>query len=135
VGERSWDELRQKVVAWASGRGDIVAVALVGSRARGAARADSDIDLVIVARLRDRLLFDRAWVLDFGGPPAPGEEDHGLVQSLRSTTDAGEVEWAITDRRWCTPPIDDDTARVVRAGIDVLYDPQDALARMLQSLG
>jgi predicted nucleotidyltransferase len=39
----------EEVAQWASRRTDIAAAALVGSWARGAARVDSDIDLMFLA--------------------------------------------------------------------------------------
>jgi predicted nucleotidyltransferase len=52
----------EEVAQWASRQADIAAVALVGSWARGAARVDSDIDLMI---LTDSLMLfrqDEKWV-------------------------------------------------------------------------
>lgn len=38
------------VTSWAEGRADVVGLLLVGSYARGAARPDSDVDLVLLSR-------------------------------------------------------------------------------------
>ena len=42
------ESLLERAASWASTRGDVAALALVGSRVRGAARADSDVDLVLL---------------------------------------------------------------------------------------
>jgi len=45
---------------------EIATVALVGSHARGEARPDSDVDLVLVCADPDEALFDRSWMVGFG---------------------------------------------------------------------
>jgi predicted nucleotidyltransferase len=62
---------------WASAQPDIEAVALVGSYARGAASAGSDIDLVILTSDVDRYLRDRSWCSVFGDVAECREEDYG----------------------------------------------------------
>ena len=42
------ESLLERAASWASTRGDVAALALVGSWARGAPRADSDVDLVLL---------------------------------------------------------------------------------------
>ena len=46
------------------GAAEIRAVALVGSHARGTARMDSDIDLVLLATEADRIQGDTTWVTE-----------------------------------------------------------------------
>jgi predicted nucleotidyltransferase len=55
-----------QVTAWAAAQRDIVAVALVGSHARGTARPGSDVDLVILTATPERFLADTAWPARFG---------------------------------------------------------------------
>ena len=46
---------------WAAGQPGIQAVALVGSHARGEARADSDVDLILLVEAPEHYLVERRW--------------------------------------------------------------------------
>ncbi len=109
---------------WAAAQSPIEAVALVGSWARGAARADSDVDLVIVASDPQVYLADTDWISAFGSVTSVSHEDWGLVQSKRVFFENGlEVEFGITTREWTqTGPVDPGTAQVVRDGMKILVD-------------
>jgi uncharacterized protein len=116
------------LAAWTAGRGDLIGVAIVGSHGRGAARPDSDVDVVLVAEDAATYLEDSVWLSDFGRFGAIEREDYGLVQSLRVHYEGGyEVEWCITDRRWCALPSDPGTAAVVRAGMRIVFDREGKL--------
>jgi predicted nucleotidyltransferase len=52
----------QIVVEWAKAQPTICAVALVGSHARGTARADSDIDLIVLTTDPQYFRADTAWL-------------------------------------------------------------------------
>lgn len=120
-------ELIRSVVAWAETRPDVAAVALVGSHARGKARPDSDVDLMILVDAPAAYASDAAWVEEFG--TLHGVEEWGAVTSvrLRSAGDL-EVELGITSPAWArVDPVDSGTARVVQDGIRVLFDPRAIL--------
>ncbi len=53
-------------VEWASAQPDVQAIALVGSYARGAARVDSDVDLVILTDQPQKYLEEITWLEQFG---------------------------------------------------------------------
>ena len=53
-------------VSWASAHTDVQAIALVGSFARGEARDDSDIDLVILTDQPQTYLEELKWIERFG---------------------------------------------------------------------
>ncbi len=116
--------------AWARDRCDILAVALVGSYARGAARSDSDIDLVIITTNRAQYLSDIRWTARFGEPARNQTEDYGLVTSLRVWySDGLEVEYGFTDERWVALPLDKGTRQVIADGMQVLFERRDVLSR------
>ncbi|MBS1135930.1 MAG: hypothetical protein H6R02_3071 [Burkholderiaceae bacterium] len=101
------DEVRR----WADAREDIFAVALVGSYARAEARADSDVDLVIVCSNPSAYLTDLAWVAAFGGVGEASLEDWGRVQAARVIYRSGlEVEFGIAGIEWIELPPDRGTA-------------------------
>src|SRR5262245_21525696 len=95
-------------VAWARSRSDVVGLVLVGSYARGTARMDSDVDVVIIVEDAHALVDDTHWTQVFGAVASSIREDYGLVQSVFTKYATGiEVEWGITDRRWlANSPLD-----------------------------
>jgi predicted nucleotidyltransferase len=111
--------------AWVHSRSDVVGLVLVGSYARGTARADSDVDVVVIVEDAHVLIDDTDWTGLLGAVDSLEREDYGLVQSVFARYVTGiEVEWGITDRRWlATAPLDPDTVRVVADGARILYDP------------
>jgi hypothetical protein len=125
-----------QVKAWAANRPDILAIALVGSYARGAARADSDIDLVLICESAQPYLADESWLSTFGKPMRIETEDWGLVQSKRVFYDDGaEVEFGITAPEWtATDPVDEGTRQVIGDGVQIVSDPAGLLAALLRAL-
>jgi hypothetical protein len=70
VTEERADEVRTLLAtlrSWAQGHPDVVVVGLVGSWARGDARMDSDIDVVLLTEDQVPYLEDEAWVREVGG--------------------------------------------------------------------
>ena len=117
------ESLIEKVRGWAELRADIRGLVLVGSHARGAARADSDIDLVLVCIDPLPYLKNSDWLSTFGEVVRFSLEDWGKVQSMRVFYRNGpEVEFGITSLDWIAVPIDDGTAGVLRSGHSVLLD-------------
>jgi predicted nucleotidyltransferase len=84
-------------VAWASDQDDVQGIALVGPYARGAAKDDSDIDLVILTDQPQKYLGDLKWTERFGVVEKHQTEDYGKLTSLRVWYQNGvEVEYGIT---------------------------------------
>ncbi len=129
-------EFLSDVVAWARDSDDVLAVALVGSQARGAARADSDVDLVILLGDRQRYLEDAGWTGQFGTALSLAREDSGAVQSLRVRyADGLEVEFGLASGEWAaTEPVDEGTRRVAADGLRILFDPHGRLARLMAAI-
>ncbi len=129
---RNLAELLEAVVGWAREDPAVRGVALVGSHAREAARPESDVDLVVLARRPEELVRDPAWVARFGEVGSIAEEDWGRVTSLRVFyRDGPEVEFGLTDPGWADAPPDEGTRRVVMDGLRLLYDPDGCYARLL----
>ena len=84
-------------IAWASAHGDVQAIALVGSYARGAARDDSDIDLVVLTNQPQRYHEELKQIERFGTVKKYQTEDYGKLTSIRVWYQNGiEVEYGIT---------------------------------------
>jgi len=64
--ESQLKNLLDKVLKWAMSQGAIMGAALVGSYARGTAKPDSDLDLLILSREVDELINNRSWLESFG---------------------------------------------------------------------
>jgi len=123
------------VTRWAQSQNDIAALALVGSHARGDARPDSDIDLVILCLEPERFLTDTTWVSRFGAVVHTSREDWGTVQSVRVRYRGGlEVEFGITTTDWGALPADLGTVEVLRNGASVLLDREGSLRPIMRSL-
>ncbi len=120
------------VVKWASAQPDIVAVALVGSYARGTAKPASDVDLVILTSCPQRYVQATDWAATFGSIAEQAIEDWGKVTSLRVWYEGGEeVEFGITTPEWVAHPMDAGTWKVIADGMRILFDRQAYLAAAL----
>lgn len=117
-------------VTWASAHGDVQAIALVGSYARGEARDDSDIDLVLLTNEPQRYREDLKWIERFGTVKKHQTEDYGKLTSIRVWYQNGiEVEYGITAPDWAAIPLDAGTQEVLRGGMMVLFERGDLLSQ------
>ncbi len=117
-------------VEWASAQPDVQAIALVGSYARGAARVDSDVDLVILTDQPQKYLEDTTWPARLGVIEKYQSEDYGKLVSLRVWySDGYEVEYGITTPYWAATPLDPGTQQVINDGMILLFERGDLLSR------
>ncbi|WP_327231862.1 nucleotidyltransferase domain-containing protein [Streptomyces murinus] len=145
-------EFLDRLTRWAATREDIVGLLLVGSYARGAARPDSDVDVVLLTADPAPYLTDTAEpdtaesdIADSGGTWTGWAGELGLGRLVRTrvwgplterryTLVPGlEVEFGIGGPRWArTDPVDPGTRRVVAEGARTLYDPRRVLAELVR---
>lgn len=124
-----------RIKQWAEIRPDIMGLALVGSYARNEAKADSDIDLVLIASQPQKFINNPGWIKELGPVRSYEVEDWGLVTSLRVYYEAGpEIEYGLTSSEWTNIPIDDGTNKLISDGIRILLDKKGLLDRMLKEL-
>ena len=117
-------------VNWASAQEDVEGIVLVGSYARGEARDDSDIDLVLLTKKIERYLENVKWIERFGGVKKHQVEDYGKLISIRVWYENGvEVEYGITSPEWAALPLDAGTERVLRDGFMVLFERGNLLSQ------
>jgi len=120
----------KSVLEWARGDGNVLAVGLVGSHARGEATDASDIDLVVLLRDPDKYVREPDWTRRFGDVSRQRIEDWGLVTSVRVWyRDGLEVEYGLTDANWAAMPLDEGTLRVLADGLRVLFERESLLSR------
>ncbi len=122
-------DLLDAFVAWASAQADVHGIALVGSYARGAAREDSDIDLILLTDQPRKYLEDLKWIERFGALEKHQVEDYGKLTSVRVWYQNGpEVEYGITTPDWAAVPLDAGTRRVITDGMRVLFEQETLLS-------
>jgi hypothetical protein len=110
---------------------------LVGSRARGDARPDSDVDLVVLVDEPGGMLDRSAWFAIFGeGTRLIRAASFGAIQERRLRRPDGlVVEVGVGQPAWASvDPVDAGTARVVRDGFVALHDPRGLLAELLAAV-
>jgi predicted nucleotidyltransferase len=123
----------KSLVEWAKNEPDLMALALVGSHARGEASPQSDVDLILLLRNPKEYLKDRNWISEFGEPSHIVQEDWGKVTSLRVLyTDGKEVEYGLTNLDWGSDPSDEGDAHAIGNGLIVLYEIDGHLSNKLK---
>lgn len=127
------EEFLTRVADWALTRSDILAVALVGSYARGTARRDSDVDLVVLTTAPLKYAADVDWARRLGSVANHAIEHWGRVTSVRVWYESGlEVEFGFATPGWVSAPLDEGTRRVVAGGLRVLMDRDAVLASLVE---
>lgn len=128
------DSFLEHLRLWVHGREDIRAVVVVGSFARGQARPDSDLDVLILCQNQRRYIDEHNWISDLGLVHSVQVEEYGRVTALRARFDDGlEVELGIAPSDWASVPYDSGTMHVAKDGIAVLFD-RDGEATTLAAL-
>ena len=108
---------------WVESQRLVEGAILVSSHARGGARQDSDIDLVLLCTEYESYLEDVSWINDFGKPVSVRLEDYGKLTSVRVFYEEGPgVEFGFTQLDWLVLPLDVGTVGVLRNGFRIVYD-------------
>jgi uncharacterized protein len=131
--------LIETVTAWASARDGIIGLALVGSHARNAAKAESDVDFVLITPDPNRFRESFAWLneIDWAslGVSVGSSRDarYGAVWSRHVQLSNGlSVELSFANPSWAaTSPCDPGTRAVLSRGCRVLFDPQQLLQNVV----
>jgi uncharacterized protein len=133
---REVEELLVALRSWAHGRPDVRAVALVGSWVRGTARADSDLDIVLLTDSPASYIEREDWVAGFGADSVVRMQRWGALTERRLSRPSGlEVEVGVVSPAWASvDPLDDGTAQVAGDGLVALYDPDKLLARLVDAV-
>jgi uncharacterized protein len=126
------DEALRAALALARAEASVHAIALVGSCARGSPGPDSDVDLVVLSNEPDDLRRRGDWFTHFGSVALVGQRQFGDVTERRLRRGDGvDIEIGLAPMSWAeTNPVDAGTARVVRRGFSIVFDPHGNLARL-----
>ncbi|MGC9272115.1 nucleotidyltransferase domain-containing protein [Acidiphilium sp.] len=133
------DRIIQRIAEWVQNRPEIQAAALVGSQARGMARPESDIDLVLLVTAPETFKLDVGWLHEINWgvigtrPTLWVDEDYGALWSRRLwlEPDGDEIEFGFALPAWAeTRRIDPGTRRVIADGCRILHDPQGLFSRL-----
>jgi len=131
-----------EVTQWAYRRTDIAAAALVGSWARGAARVDSDIDLMFLVAAPALFRQDKEWINEIQWAVVDAkvddwkDADYGVIWSRHVYLDnKTEIEFGFGSLSWASvSPVDAGTFRVVSDGYRILYDPEKLLSKLIDKV-
>jgi predicted nucleotidyltransferase len=118
---------------WAHHHPDVRGLALVGSWAREAAHANSDVDLLLLTD-KPSIFTDRQdWTEDLGAVGITGKQQWGPVAERRLLLPSGlELDVGVAPTAWAaTNPVDAGTRDVVSAGVRILHDPDGLLTRVV----
>jgi len=117
---------------WAKRRSDVVGLGVAGSWARGTARTDSDVDLILLTS-EPRLYTEREdWTVDLGAIGVIRRRRWGAVTERRLILpNRLEIEVGVGLPSWASiDPLDPGTRDVVTDGFRVLYDRHGSLAAL-----
>ncbi len=124
--------LLDAVKEWAMGEDAIQSILLIGSHARNQARADSDVDLIVIASDPKRYIIG-TFFYGFGKVTRCQKEDWGTVTPVRVFYENGlEVEFAITSPDWLKLPFEKGTHETLSGGYRILLDKENNLADLIQ---
>ena len=142
ISPTSLSSLLTIIVRWAANSSQILAVALVGSYARGEARSDSDVDLMIIVRTPEMFRQETQWLQQIEWEHIQAhvirwkDVEYGRVWSRHTQLSNGtEVELSFGSPDWAAvDPIDSGTRRVVSDGCRILFDPTGLLNQLVQQV-
>jgi predicted nucleotidyltransferase len=130
------------VTSWAIRRGDIRAMALVGSWARGNPNQLSDIDLLLLSDWVHEYRRCQEWPteIDFAGAGyrfnSSESATYGVVWSRHvHLLPAAEVELTFAECSWAqTEPVDDGTRGVVKDAFRIIFDKDQMLSKLITAV-
>lgn len=112
---------------------EIAAIALFGSHARGTARPDSDIDILILTADIERFFTDDDYISNIGRFRYARRENWcGLLETIRAfyRQENGNLEFNLALPSWADLPVNNDARRIAKDGMKILYDPQGILEKL-----
>ncbi len=126
--------IRKAIADWAARQEDIRAIGLAGSWARGTAREDSDLDLVLLTDAPGRYIDRSDWIRGIGGEALVRTRSWGVLTERRVRMASGlELDVGVVTPAWAAiDPVDAGTPAVATDELVALYDPDGILARLIE---
>ncbi len=123
--------IKQAILDWCKADPSIRGLAVVGSYARNAQTADSDVDICLFVEAPALFIDNHLWAYRFGNIQSKRIENWGAVKTVRVFYQQGmEVEFNFCTLSWADIPVDPGTQRVATDGMEVLYDPSGMLSKL-----
>jgi uncharacterized protein len=129
------ERIIETIVNWAKEQPTVQAVAVVGSYARGTARPDSDLDVIVLTTNPQAFRAETAWLEAAVGTPVRRwqDEDYGQLWSRRLWLEQNnaEIELGFASPAWAdVNPLDPGTRAIIEDGCRILHDPIKILDRL-----
>jgi predicted nucleotidyltransferase len=123
-------------------RSDLRGAAVCGSWARGSARPESDLDILLIARQPEQLRRNQEWICELRFSDAGLRYvDHttatyGVVWSAHVNLEPeAQLELCIASEAWASvSPIDAGTLQVITGGFKIVVDKDGLLERLICSI-
>lgn len=136
------EQILTQITQWSSENLNIIGLALVGSYARGNARSDSDIDLMLITpnpwlfRQNMKWIYEIDWKHINLNIKDWKDSDYGVVWSRHIYfVEQTKIEFSFGLPTWTSiNPVDRGTLNVVKNGIKILYDPQKVFHNLLNEI-
>lgn len=127
------EALLQRLVARLKQRGDVRALALVGSWACEAPHAGSDVNIVLLTNSPSSYVEHEDWLQELGAIHVIRTLRWGAItERLMAFSGGLELDIGIGTPAWASAnPVDAGTWRVVTDGIRILHDPDRLLADLV----
>jgi uncharacterized protein len=131
------EDVVERFSTWAARKPDVLGLALVGSRARGTDRPDSDVDLVVLVEDVAAYVETEEWARELGATAVVRTRRWGPLVERRARLASGlEIEVGIVEPSWASvDPVDAGTRRVVLDGFRILHDPHGLLGELAVACG
>ena len=116
---------------------DMIGIALIGSRAHGTERTNSDIDLLIVTTDIAQYFENPAYVSHHWGSFRYARREKWFSgETIRAfyREENGQIEYNFVNPEWASLPANDEACRIIKDGMKILYDPQGILEKLQKAV-
>ena len=121
-------EIKETAVRLGENDNLISCILLVGSYARNEQKPDSDIDLVVISKDKNKMINIHDWIKKMGEIDSEIKIEYcGEITSLRINCNGIEYELGIGSAKWIELPLDSGTRKVLEDGYIVMYEKDNVM--------